>query len=210
VATSRSFEAVRAGYHTFPVARLGAPGASAPAELKRWQKPPVRADKSMRSRWKLSKISYRIRWIGVVATLNHRRLRQPAFAQGYGGSRGYGGQGSDSRLVQSRTTSLALLVVQNSVVVEKYSRSLSNKIETPRVRSQYFWGAHACSVLVAAFCGDELSVWRRHEIDCQRLERVRDRRMRSPALGTSAFPGNVQPRILFGLLPRGSFAIAPR
>jgi hypothetical protein len=68
------------------------------------------------------------------------------------------------------------------VVVEKYLRLFGNKIETLQVRSQYFWGAHACSVLVAAFCGDELPVWLRTEIDCQCLGKVRDRRMPSPAL----------------------------
>src|SRR6478736_9085428 len=51
-----------------------------------------------------------------------------------------------------------------------------------------FWGAHACSVLVAAFCGDGLFRECDSICDNRQDKEVRDRRMRSPALRMSALP----------------------
>ena len=50
-----------------------------------------------------------------------------------------------------------------------------------------FWGAHACSVLVAAFCGSELFFFRSLLAQGSNSE-VREGRMPSPALDTSALP----------------------
>src|SRR4029077_19684734 len=49
-------------------------------------------------------------------------------------------------------------------------------------------GAHACSVLVAAFCGDKLLSDFAAISDCCPDVKVRDRKMRSPALRMSALP----------------------
>ena len=48
--------------------------------------------------------------------------------------------------------------------------------------------AHACSVLVAASCGDELLSDFAAISDCCPDVKVRDRKMRSPALRMSALP----------------------
>jgi len=46
----------------------------------------------------------------------------------------------------------------------------------------FVWGAHASGVLVAACCGDELPFGPASESDFRSNEKVRDRRMLSPAL----------------------------
>ncbi len=58
------------------------------------------------------------------------------------------------------------------------------------MRAPELLGAHACSVLVAAFCSDELFF--NHNITCCRrlaADEVRDRKMRSPARYKRALPG---------------------
>ncbi len=50
-----------------------------------------------------------------------------------------------------------------------------------------FWGAHACSVLVAAFCGNEFFFFRSSSAHRSNWE-VREGRMPSPARDTRALP----------------------
>src|SRR5262249_24598660 len=60
-------------------------------------------------------------------------------------------------------------------------------------------GAHACSVLVAAFCGDELLSDFTAICDCSHDVQVRDRKMRSQALKMSAL---LRDAIATVLIPR--------
>jgi hypothetical protein len=59
--------------------------------------------------------------------------------------------------------------------------------------NMHVWGAHAFSVLVSAFCGDELQV----NVAARRIvsfEKVREGRMPSPARCKRALPGKLSPR----------------
>jgi hypothetical protein len=59
--------------------------------------------------------------------------------------------------------------------------------------SAHVWGARAYSVLVSAFCGDELRV----NVAAGRVvsyEKVREGRMPSPARYKRALPGKLSPR----------------
>ena len=63
-------------------------------------------------------------------------------------------------------------------------------------RCTAFRGAHACSVLVAAFCGNELFFFRSllaHRSDWE----VREGRMPSPARYKRALPGTLSTRHLY-------------
>ena len=51
-----------------------------------------------------------------------------------------------------------------------------------------FWGTHACSVSVAAFCGDELLFDSKLLGNERRPAKVRDRRMRSPTRQRRVLP----------------------
>src|SRR5262245_65296948 len=62
-------------------------------------------------------------------------------------------------------------------------------------RGAHVWGAHACSVLFAASCGDELLSDFAVMSDCCPDVRVRDRKMRSPALGMSALHNRTLARL---------------
>ena len=58
--------------------------------------------------------------------------------------------------------------------------------------SAHVWGAHAYSVLVSAFCGDELQV----NFAARRVvsfEKVCEGRMPSPARSKRALPGKLSP-----------------
>jgi len=59
-----------------------------------------------------------------------------------------------------------------------------------------FWGAHACSVLVAASCGDELFFFRSLLAHRSGWE-VREGRMPSPARYKRALPRTLSPRHLY-------------
>jgi hypothetical protein len=62
-----------------------------------------------------------------------------------------------------------------------------------KIGNTVFWGAHACGVLVSAFCGDELLVNVAMYEDVT-FEKVRDGRMPSPARCKRALPGKSLPR----------------